>query len=393
MAGKVPTKLQRTRLFTPGPCMVPEEVLLEMARPQEHHRTKAFIELARGVNEDLGYVFGTSGPVLTVTGSGTAAMEMAQLALCPGPGSEGHTLCVNGGKFGERWVEVCAAHGLKHQVINVAWGEAVTAGAIESHLLKHGDCRAVVLCHSETSTATACDLQAIARVCSVREVLLIVDGITAVGALPMKMDEWGVDCCVCGSQKAFMLPPGLGFVALGPRAAERVRSGNGGGAIRGLYMDLGGYLAGHEDANPPYTPNNQLIRGLAVVLSHMRAVGLEAIWHKTSCLARATRAAASALGMEVYSRSPSDSLTALVVPEGVKEKDLRAGIRRRYGIELAGGQEQLSGKIVRINHMGYVDGYDMAGLLGALEMELQACGHRFSLGAGVGAALPILAEI
>lgn len=378
--------LQRVRLFTPGPCMVPEDVLCEMARPQEHHRTKAFVQLAKDCDIGMKYVFQTSQDVVTITGSGTSGMEAAIIGLCPAGVADRKVLVVDGGKFGERWAKVCVNFNITHEVLKVEWGTAVTAAQIEEYLQKNPACPAVILVHSETSTATACDLEAIAGVTRKSDALLIVDGITGIGALPFKMDEWGVDCCVTGSQKAMMLPPGLAFVALNERAKKRIAEVKN----PSLYLNLKPYLKGLPQAENPYTPNNQLLRGLLMVVRHIQAVGIEKIWAKTSKLAAATRAGAEAIGMKSYSKNPSDSVTALWVPQGVDEPTLRKTIRAKYGIELAGGQDQLKGKVVRINHMGYVDPFDVAGVLGCLELVLADMGHKFPFGASAAAALPIL---
>ncbi|HCD31622.1 MAG TPA: aminotransferase, partial [Phycisphaerales bacterium] len=209
--------LTKTRLLTPGPTDVPADVLLEMAQPIIHHRTKQFQAIFAELSERLQRVFLTSEPVLTIAGSGTTSFEAAQINLVK-PGSK--TLTIAGGKFGERWQDIYDTYaptlGITENIkLNVPWGEAVTAAQVEEVLKANPDISVVTLVNSETSTATAADVQAIAAVVSKTDALLIVDGITSVGTLPVKMDEWGIDVLVTGSQKALMLPPGLGFVGLG----------------------------------------------------------------------------------------------------------------------------------------------------------------------------------
>jgi serine---pyruvate transaminase len=242
----------------------------------------------------------------------------------------------------------------------------------------------VIVVHCETSTATACDLEAIAKVSRARDVLLIVDAIASAGALPLRMDAWGVDVIATGSQKALMLPPGLGFVAVNDRAWASAESFSS----PAYYNCLKAYrkaLAADFDA--PYTPAIPLVVAARKSLASIREEGIENIWAKSSRLARATRAAGGAIGLSVFSRRPSDSVTALCVPEGIDDKVLRARLRNEHGVMIAGGQARLQGKIVRIGHMGHVDAVDTLGTLAAMELVLASMGHAFTLGAGVTAAM------
>ncbi len=375
----------KLRLLTPGPTSVPSEALLEMARPIEHHRTSEFRSLFKKVTEDLQVVFQTGGSVLTVTGSGTAAMESAIVGTCP-PGRK--ALVVRGGKFGERWAEVCTAFGIDHVNVDVEWGHGAKPELVEQSLSKEPSIATAIVTHSETSTAAVSDLEGIARVVRQRgdEVLLVVDGITSVGALPVKTDEWGVDVVVTGSQKALMLPPGLGFLAVSERAWKRIDSF----ASPSLYLCPKAYRKSLADFDTPYTPNNAMIRGLAVTLGMIRAEGIENVWARTARLARATRAAAEAMGLCVFAADPSDSVTALCVPEGIDEPTLRKTIRQDYGVHLAGGQGKLKGKVIRISHMGYVDALDTLGAIAALELVLTGMGYPVRLGVGLAAAQAVL---
>jgi aspartate aminotransferase-like enzyme len=241
----------------------------------------------------------------------------------------------------------------------------------------------VIMVHSETSTAAVSDVAGIAQLTRERKALLVVDGITAIGAIPARMDEWGVDAYVTGSQKALMLPPGLALVAVSDRAWERIDSGK----MPILYNDLKAYRKSLETFDSPYTPNVSLFRGAVHSLRGIKERTLEAIWVETALLAKATRAAGEAMGLKVFASDPVDSVTALVVPEGVDEGALRKTMRGRYGFQIAGGQGKLTGKIIRFSHMGYVDAFDTLGVLAALEMTLHGQGYRrFALGAGVAAA-------
>jgi len=377
--------MKKLRLFTPGPTMVPESVLLEMARPMEHHRTAWYREMGKEVHALLQYLFQTKAMCLTFTGSGTSAMEGVIVGCCP----PGHKAVVfQNGKFAERWTEVCAAFGIDHTVINIAWGHGVKAKDVAKAMDADPKLDTVIVVHSETSTTALSDVEGIAKVTRDRGALLLIDGITAVGALPVKMDEWGVDAYVTGSQKSLMLPPGLGFAAINDRAWERIDSGK----MPALYNDVKAYRKSLETFDAPYTPNVALVRGLLHVLKEMKERTLEAIWKETAMLARATRAAAEAMGLKLYAADPVDSVTAMVVPGGVDEAALRKTMRSKYGFQIAGGQGAVKGKIVRFSHMGYVDAFDTLGAIAALEMTLKGQGFDVTIGSGVAAAEKVFAE-
>jgi aspartate aminotransferase-like enzyme len=196
------------------------------------------------------------------------------------------------------------------------------------------------------------------------------------------MDEWGVDAFITGSQKALMLPPGLGFIAVSDKAWQRIESGK----MPSLYNDLKAYRKSLKDWDVPYTPAITLVRGLLPVLKGIKERGLENIWTETAMLAKAMRAAAEAIGLKTYAKDPVDSVTAMVVPQGVDEKALRKTIKANYGFQIAGGQGDLEGKIIRFSHFGYLDAFDTLGAVSALELTLAAQGYKFDRGAGVAAA-------
>lgn len=388
----MPAKLfYKQRLLTPGPTSVPEAVLLEMAQPIIHHRTKQFQAIFKELSERLARVFRTQGPVLSVAGSGTTSFEAAQVSLAR-PGSK--VVAVAGGKFGERWQDIYDAYagtlGLEVVKVNVPWGEAVSPGRIEE-ALRSGNVSAVALCHSETSTATACDIRGIAEVTRKSDALLLVDGITSVGAMPVEMDAWGIDCLVTGSQKALMLPPGLGFVGLGERALRRLEEVK----PKGLYnLDLRRWYKSWQKNDVPFTPPVSLVRGQRVALEIIEAEGLENVWERSAKLAAATRTALEAMGLKPISRSPADSVSGAFYPDGVDDKKFRAAVRDNYGIHLAGGQSgrggAWEGKVFRVSHMGYVDAGDTLAALAAIEAELRAAGVKIEKGAGVAAAAALL---
>jgi serine---pyruvate transaminase len=378
--------MNKIRLFTPGPTMVPPEVVAAMAGPMDHHRTAGHRSIFREVTADLQYVFQTASPVCIVTGSGTAAMEAA-IAGVGSPTSKALVLC--GGKFGERWAKVCKSYGINHIAHAMEWGTGPKGDLVASLRDQDPAIDTVIVTHSETSTAAIADLQAIAAVTRKRNCLLVVDGITSVGAVPVKMDEWGVDVVVTSSQKALMTPPGLGFVAVNERAWQRIESF----ASKPVYLCLKAYRKGLPTDDHPYTPAITLLMGLRKALQMIRADGLENVWARTARLARATRAAVQAMGLRVFAADPSDSLTAVLLPEGFDEKTFRQRLRSEYGILVAGGQDQLAGRVFRINHMGYVDETDTLGALAAIESLLSNMGHSFAIGSGVAAAMTSLKEI
>ncbi len=388
----------KPRLMTPGPTDVPPAVLEEMAKPIIHHRTKQFQAIYAELSQRLQRIFRTRQPVLSLAGSGTTAFEAAQVSLAV-PGST--VLAVAAGKFGERWEDIFRQYApflnLKVQVMAVPWGQAADPAAIEAFLKQHPDTSLVTVVHSETSTATACDLRAIAAAVaeSKSKALLLADSITGLGALPVEMDAWGVDVLVTGSQKALMLPPGLGFVALGPRALARLKDVPAGPCYN---LDLRRWLKSYEKNDVPFTPPVSLIRGQRVALEMIEAEGLENVWARTARLAAASRAAFTAMGLKLISTSPSDSVTGAFYPDGpglgIDDSKFRAAMRDRYRIEIAGGQDgrgaNWKGRIFRISHMGYVDAGDTLATLAALEAELIAAGCAIKPGSALAAAAPLL---
>jgi len=377
--------MKKLRLFTPGPTMVPAEVMLEMAQPMMHHRTGWYRDMAKELHGLLQYLFQTKETCLTFTGSGTSAAEAAIVGCCP-PGHK--ALVVRNGKFAERWVDVCATFGIDHTPLDIEWGHGAKAKDISKAMDADPKIDTVIVVHSETSTAALSDVEGIARHTRDRGALLLVDGITAVGAIPVKMDDWGIDAYITGSQKAIMLPPGLAFAAVNSRAWERIDSGK----TPTLYNDLKAYRKSLETFDAPYTPNVSLVRGAVYVLRDVKERTLEAIWAETTMLARGMRAAAEAMGLRVYAADPVDSVTALLVPDGVDEGALRKTMLNKHGFQIAGGQGHLKGKIIRFSHMGYVDAFDTLGAIAALELTLQGQGFKVELGSGVAAAQRVFAQ-
>jgi len=375
----------KQRLFTPGPTPVPEEVLLELARPMFHHRTAEYRRMLEQLTGEMKYVLGTEQDVYTLTGSGSAAMEAA-VACVVAPGEK--MIVVRGGKFGERWAELGEAFGARVVNLDVPWGTPPAPALIADALKAHPDAVAVYTTQCETSTATVTDIQAVAKVVAATPALLVVDGISSIGAMPFYMDAWGVDIAVTGSQKALMLPPGLAFIACSAKAWKKIDVTKG----HAYYADLKAYRkALAADWDNPYTPANVMVRAALKALAMIRAEGIETVWAETHQRAEAIRAAARALGLKVYSEAPSDSVTAVVMPDGVDGEQVPKVMAKSYGLRPAGGQGKLKGKIVRFTTMGYTDAFDILAAVSALEMTLAKLGHAVNLGAGVAAAQKVLA--
>lgn len=379
--------LMKYRLYTPGPTTVPEATLIELAKPVHHHRTGEFRALFSELQTLLQYIFQTKQTVFTITGSGTAAFE-AGFVTCVAPGSK--ALVVSNGKFAERWSSYCTTFGVQKKEIKLEYGNAVTAEMIANEL-KADKYDAVILVHSETSTATVCDLEAIGKaVRAAGDALLIVDGITSIGALPFKMDEWGVDVAITGSQKALMLPPGLGYLALSDRAwaaAEKNKNAHT------FYLDLKKYKKSITDGDTPFTPANTLIEAQRTSLRMIQSETIEGVWKRTRVIAAATREGMKALGLEIFSKSPADSVSAIRYPAGVTDKDFRNHLKNKHNIHVAGGQGTMEGQIFRVNHMGYTDAYDALAVVAATEHALKALGKPVELGKGVAAAQKVLSEL
>jgi aspartate aminotransferase-like enzyme len=385
----------KQRLFTPGPTPVPEEVLSALSRPIIHHRQADFKEIFRRASADLKYLFQTKEDVITLAASGTGAMEAAVVNLLSSGDS---AIYVDGGKFGERWGHILKQYSVMPIPIKVEWGSVLEAETVRETLLQHPKAKAVFLTHSETSTGTAIDLKRISEtVNDSSKALIVVDGISSVGALEVHMDAWGIDVLLTGSQKGLMLPPGLSFVAFSQRAREVARTSS----LPKFYFDLDRAWKTVKDVQTPWTPAISLIVGLDVALQMIRQEGLQNVWIRHDRLARAVREGCAALGLEIFSKSPSNSVTAVRMPEGIDGEALRTQLRKKHGIVVAGGQDHLKGKVIRIAHLGYFDDQDITAVVAALGTAVEECVSEsdttssmparsrigFDRGAGVEAAL------
>lgn len=375
--------MKKYRLFTPGPTPVSEQASLAMAQPIIHHRTKAFESIIQEVREDLRWLFQTKQDPLLIASSGTGAMEGTVTNLF----SKGdRVIVVDGGKFGERWWKIGQAYGLETDIIKVEWGRAVEPQEIEKRL-KNGNVRGLLVQASESSTGVYHPIREIAEIVKkYPDCLLAVDAISALCAINLPMDAWGIDLLLAASQKGLGLPPGLAFVAL----SEKAWGFAGKATLPRFYFDFKKEQKNLQKNQTAYTPAISLITGLAAVLRELKREGLEALFSRHERMAQATREAVQAMRLKLYAKSPSNSLTAVVSPDGIDARKIVKHLQDRFNITIAGGQDEAKGKIFRIAHLGYYDELDMVSVLAALEWTLVDLGYRLESGVGVGAAMRIL---
>ena len=377
--------MKKRWLFTPGPTPIPPEALLAMAQPIDYHRSEGTVALIKDVLEKLKHVFQTENDVLFLTSSGTGGMEGAVANLL----SRGDkVIVIRSGKFGERWGEICTAFGVEIIPIDVTYGNAVDPQAVETLLTQHPDVQAIYATLCETSTGVLHDIEALARLTRVRPTLLIVDAVSGLGADDLQMDNWGVDVVVSCSQKGLMTPPGLSVVALNQRAWDAVERSN----LPKYYFDFRKAFEAGLRGSVPYTPAVTLLTALQCALNRICEEGIRRTIARHSRLAAATRSAVKALGLSLFAASPANTVTSIRLPEEVDGKAFINLMLDRYGITYAGGQSQLSGKIVRIAHLGWMDESDVIVAIAAFERGLADIGCDISLGAGVTAAQEILSR-
>ena len=351
-------------LLAPGPVNLHPEVRKALALPMIHHRTPEFDKILKKVLTGIKTIFQTQQDVYLLTATGSGGME-ALLVNVISPGDK--VIAIVSGKFGERWAEMAKVFGAEVFTINVPWGEAVSVAAVEEMLAAHPDARAVLCQACETSTAVAHPIEAIAAVVKkYSETLFLVDAITALGAYPIKMDAWGIDGLVAGSQKAFMLPTGMAFVSFSAKAWKFV---DGAKSPR-FYFDLRKEKKANGSGETFYSSNVALIRALDVVLDMVNKQGLEVLFHAIHRRAEFTRIFAQKLGFTLYAKSPSDSVTALQVPPPMDGQKIRAHLEEKFSITIMGGQDQAKGKIIRVGHMGYIQDRELLRLIDSLGRTL-----------------------
>src|SRR5688572_12192228 len=372
-------------LLSPGPTPVPNEVALAMSATMIHHRTPQFNHIFDQVRQGLKKLFGTKNDVLILASSGTGAME-ASVANLFSPGDK--VLVINGGKFGERWLNIANAFGLSPIELKVEWGRAVRVDAVEKQMKTHPDLKGVMIQASETSTTVLHPVKEIARLTK-NGPLFLVDGVTAVGVVSIPLDEWGLDVLVTGSQKGVMLPRGLGFIARSDRAWERTKHAT----LPRFYFDLKLERKNQQKGSGAFTPAVSLISGARSSLEMMQREGLDRVYARHARMSRATRAAATALGLKLLAPdSPSPAATGVYLPDGIDADQVLDYLRDHMNITLAEGQDQLKGKVIRIAHVGYMGAFDVITAVAALEMVLRKFGVELPFGKGVAAAQEVLME-
>lgn len=378
--------MKKYSLMAPGPTPVPENVLLAMARPMIHHRTPEYEALFTEVRAGLKGLFQTRQEVIPFASSGTGSMEAAVANTL----SAGDTVLVlRAGKFGERWEEICRAYGVEVVPLTAPFGHTVPAERFAEALGRHPHAKAVLMQHSESSTGVLHDVKGLAAVTRSTGAILIVDAVSSLGIADLRMDEWGVDLVVAGSQKGLMLPPGVSFCALSERAWGHVRASR----LPKYYFDLSAEMKAVAKNEAHFTPAVSIMLGLREALRMLEAEGLANVFRRHERLARATRSGVEALGLEVFAKAaPSPALTAVVAPRGVDSEQILSTYATSHNITIAGGQGEMKGTVFRLGHMGYVADFDVITALSALEQVLDELGHPVDFGAAVRAAQKVFAE-
>jgi aspartate aminotransferase-like enzyme len=378
--------MRKNYLLTPGPTPLPPQVSQAMAQPIIHHRTPAFQAILKEAGEGLKHVFQTKNDVYILASSGTGAMEAAVINLLS---RQDTALVVQGGKFGERWTEICQAYGINAELINVEWGKAVDPGLVAERLKANPKIKAVFTTLCETSTGVVNDIEAIGKIVKDTQAVLAVDAISGLGAIPILSDEWNCDVVVSGSQKGLMLPPGLGFISASPKAWELIEIASS----PRYYFDLRQARKAWKSTDTTFTPAITLIIALCEALKLMRQDGLQNIFLRHQKMAEAARSAMKALGLELFAPgASSDVVTAVKVPQGVDGEKLVKIMRDTYNVTIAGGQAELKGKIFRIAHMGYIEEFDIIVGISCLEKVLTQLGYKFEMGKGVKAAQEVFLQ-
>ena len=375
-------------LMIPGPTPVPEPVLQAMAKHPIGHRTGEFGQILMAVTADLQWLHQTQNDVYMLPASGTGAMEAGIINFFS-PGDR--VIACENGKFGDRWIKLAKAYGLTVDEIHVEWGQILDPAVIQEKLEADTEkqIKGVIFTHSETSTGVLNDLEAINRVVKAHgEALIIVDVVTSMGAMNIPMDEWGIDVLASGSQKGFMIPPGLGFVAVSPKAWKAYETAT----LPKFYFDLGSYRKNLAKQLTPFTPPVNLVIALQTALQMMRKEGLESIFARHDRLKTIARVVFQTMGMTLFAPDShaSPAVTAVEAPPGIDIEQVRNILKKQFDIAVTGGQDHLKGKIMRMGHLGFVNERDILTVLVATEAALLQLGHKTTTGAGVAAAIQAL---
>jgi aspartate aminotransferase-like enzyme len=381
--------MRKKYIMAPGPTEVPAEVLVEAAKPVIHHRTPQYRKILTEVVDGMKYVLGTENNVYVIGASGTGAMEMA-VANTVNAGDK--IIVASIGVFGDRWEAIAKVYGANIVKIAAEWGTAVKPAELKKALDENPDAVAVFTTLNETSTGVYNDVEAFGKLTANHKAILVVDGISGIGAQPFYMDKWNVDIIAVGSQKGLMIPPGLAYVAASKKAwavIENCKSPK-------FYFDMKKYeKATTKEKMPdtPFTSAVSLVCQQAAALKLIKEEGIEKIWERHEKLAKAVREGVKALGLELFAKeNPAVVLCSVVVPEGIDGKALLKKIRDEYGISMAGGQGKMLGKLLRIGTLGYTDRFDAVMGVAAAEMALKDMGAKIEIGKGVKRTMEVLME-
>jgi aspartate aminotransferase-like enzyme len=371
--------IRKQRLLTPGPTPLYPPALHAMMASDVHHRTEDFRKAYRNCMADLKEVLGTSNELLMFASSGTGAMDASVSNLF----SRGDKVIVcSAGKFGERWVEIAKAYGLEATVLSAPYGKVISPNEVERALASEPATRGVFVQASETSTGAAHDVRAMGRAVAKTDAILVVDAITGLGTMPLDIDGWGLDVLIGGSQKAFMIPPGLAFLSISPKAWKFADTST----LPRYYFNLKKEKKSSDAGESSWTPATSLILALAESLRYIKQLGMAKLIENAELLAQATRAAAVRMGLELFAPdSPAASATAIKAPEGMDSGVIVKEFRNRFGAIIANGQGTMKGKIFRIAHLGYFDFADLFAVIAGLEVILNVNGFPVNYGAGVAA--------
>jgi aspartate aminotransferase-like enzyme len=378
--------IRKQRLLTPGPTPLYPPALHAMMASDIHHRTEDFRKIYRSCLADLKEVLGTSHDLLMFAASGTGAMDASVSNLF----SKGDKVIVcSAGKFGERWAEIAKAYGLDATVLTAPYGDVVTPERVEAALASEPATKGVFVQASETSTGAMHDVEAMGRAISKTGAIFVVDAITGFGTMPLDVAGWGLDVAIGGSQKAFMIPPGLAFMSISPKAWKLAETAT----LPHYYFNLKKEKKSGDAGESSWTPSTSLILALAEALRYVKQIGMPHLIENAQLLARATRAAVQALGLELFSPgSPGSSVTAVKAPAGMDSGVIVKEFRTRFGSIIANGQGTMKGQIFRVAHLGYFDFADLFGMVAGLEIILNANGHSVQYGTGVAVVEEIYAH-
>ena len=358
-------------LRIPGPTPCPDYVLEAMTKQMINHRGPEFRDMIFRVTENLKEVFRTENDLLILTGSGTGGMEAAIVnVLSPGE----KVLSVSVGVFGDRFAQIAEIHGADVIRLPFTWGTAATAHAIDIALKENQDIKAVLITHNETSTAVTNDLASISKVVKGHGKLLIVDAISSLSSLPFYTDDWGCDVVISGSQKGYMVPPGLAFVSVSQEAWAAFNKAT----MPRFYWDFGRAKTYYERGQNPWTPAVSIIYGLDVALEAMLEQGMDSIYQHHARMGSVAREGVKQLGLQLFAEEgcASNTVTAITMPEGIDGRDLSREVQNDHEVVLAGGQASLEGKIVRIGHLGYVSEKEVLESVDAIGKVLSKMGAK-----------------